>query len=161
MFSQRHLSMTRPADFGWSSKRFASPDMGIFAVDNAYCMQTRPLFLRISVLSGVLKALLLERNRQLSCNPQKKKKPGQHHSLNSHDQLQESHAQAVSAISPVHVISWDPSRPWRGPARQPARAAVALYSQGQLWGPNHLSLGVWGWGQRPTHQLIVRQASQR
>ncbi|DBB04266.1 TPA: hypothetical protein ACH3X1_013285 [Trebouxia sp. C0004] len=30
---------------------------------------------------------------------------GQHHSLKSHDQLQESHAQAVSAATPVHVIS--------------------------------------------------------
>ena len=41
---------------------------------NAYCMQTGPLFLRISGSSGVLKAFLLERNRQLSCNPKKKKK---------------------------------------------------------------------------------------
>ena len=37
-------------------------------------MQTRPLFLLISGSSGVLKAFLLERNRQLSCNPKKKKK---------------------------------------------------------------------------------------
>ena len=34
---------------------------------NAYCMQTRPLFLRTSGSSGVPKALLLERNGQLSC----------------------------------------------------------------------------------------------
>ena len=61
----------------------------------------------------------------------------------------------------VHVISWDPSRPWRGAARQPTQPAAALYSQGQLWGPTHLSLGVWGWGQQLAHQLIVRQASQR
>ena len=75
MFSQQHLGMTRPAVFGWSSKRFASPNMGIFCGGmNADCMQTRPLFLRISGSSGVLKALLLERNRQLSCNPKKKKK---------------------------------------------------------------------------------------
>ncbi|DBB01678.1 TPA: hypothetical protein ACH3X1_000311 [Trebouxia sp. C0004] len=86
---------------------------------------------------------------------------GQHHLLKSHDQLQESHAQAVSATTPVHVISWDPSRPWRGPAQQPTRSAAALYSQGQLWGPKHLSVGVWGWGRQPAHQLIVRQASQR
>ncbi|DBA85859.1 TPA: hypothetical protein ACH3X1_005408 [Trebouxia sp. C0004] len=86
---------------------------------------------------------------------------GQHHLLKSHDQLQESHAQAVSATTPVHVISWDPSRPWRGPAQQPTRSAAALYSQGQLWGPNHLSVGVWGWGRQPAHQLIVRQESQR
>ena len=39
---------------------------------NACCMQTRPLFLRTSGSSGVLKALLLERNGQLSCNPPKK-----------------------------------------------------------------------------------------
>ena len=41
---------------------------------NAYCMHIRPLFLRTSGSSGVLKALLLERNGQLSCNPKKKKK---------------------------------------------------------------------------------------
>ena len=38
------------------------------------CMQTRPLFLRTSGWSGVLKALLLERNGQVSCNPKKNKK---------------------------------------------------------------------------------------
>ena len=59
------------------SERFASPIMGIFCGGlNAYCMRIWPLFLRTSGSSGVLKALLLERNRQLSCNPKKKKKPG-------------------------------------------------------------------------------------
>ena len=81
------------------SKRFASPIMGIICGGlNACCMPTRPLFLRTSGSSfffffrgggrdihymnatitsgssGVLKALLLERNGQLSCNPPKKKK---------------------------------------------------------------------------------------
>ena len=51
----------------------ASPIMGIICNGlNACCMQTRPLFLRTSGSSGVLKALLLERNGQLSFNPQKK-----------------------------------------------------------------------------------------
>ena len=86
---------------------------------------------------------------------------GQHHSLSSHDQLQQSHAQLATTTSHVRVVSWDPSRPWRGPTRQPTQSAAALYSQGQLWGPNHLSMGVWGWGQQPAHQLVVRQASQR
>ena len=36
-----------------------------------------------------------------------------------------------------------------------------LYLQGQLWGPHHLSLGVWGWGTQPAHQLVVKQAGQR
>ena len=36
-----------------------------------------------------------------------------------------------------------------------------LYLQGQLWGPHHLSLGVWGRGGQPAHQLVVRQAGQR
>ena len=85
---------------------------------------------------------------------------GQRHSLSSHAQLQQSHAQLATATSHVRVISWDPSRPWRGPTRQPTQSAAVLYSQGQLWGPNHLSMGVWGW-QQPAHQLIVRQASQR
>ena len=57
------------------SERFASPIKGIFCGGlNAYCMHIRPLFLRTSGSSGVLKALLLERNGQLSCNPKKKKK---------------------------------------------------------------------------------------
>ena len=59
------------------SERFASPIMGIFCGGlNAYCMRIWPLFLRTSGSSGVLKALLLERNRQLSCNPKKKKNIG-------------------------------------------------------------------------------------
>ena len=59
------------------SQLFAGPVIGIFCSGlNAYCMQTGPLFLRISGSSGVLKAFLLERNRQLSCNPKKKKKKG-------------------------------------------------------------------------------------
>ena len=65
---------------------------------------------------------------------------GQRHSLSSHDQLQQSHAQLATATSHVHVISWDPSRPWRGPTRQPTQSAAVLYSEGQLWGPNHLSM---------------------
>ena len=57
------------------SQLFAGPVVGFFCSGlNAYCMQTGPLFLRISGSSGVLKAFLLERNRQLSCNPKKKKK---------------------------------------------------------------------------------------
>ena len=57
------------------SERFASLIQGIFCGGlNAYCMHIRPLFLRTSGSSGVLKALLLERNGQLSCNPKKKKK---------------------------------------------------------------------------------------
>ena len=67
------------------SKRFARPIMGIFCGGlNAYCMQTRPLFLRTSGSSGVLKAFLLERNGQLSCNP---KKTLSHYSSNWDDSL--------------------------------------------------------------------------
>ena len=40
-------------------------------------------------------------------------------------------------------------------------ARSSLYLQGQLWGPHHLSLGVWGWGSQPAHQLVVRQAGLR
>jgi len=32
---------------------------------------------------------------------------------------------------------------------------------GQLWGPHHLSFGMWGWGSHPALQLVVRQAGQR
>ena len=86
---------------------------------------------------------------------------GQLHSLSIQHQLLQTPAQAISATHPVHVLPWDPSRPWRGPAQQSAQSPAALYSQGQLWGPDHLSLGVWGWGKQPAHQLVVREASQR
>ena len=56
-------------------KTLASPTMGIICGGlNAYCMQTRPLFLRTSGSSGVPKALLLERNGQLTQKTKKTKK---------------------------------------------------------------------------------------
>ena len=94
---------------------------------------------------------LSESGNQLIQNTQ----TGQCHSLTSHGQLQQSSVQAASAAHPVRVISWDPSRPWRGPTRQPTESAsTTLYSQGQLWGFNHLSIGVWGWGQQPANQAL-------
>jgi hypothetical protein len=39
--------------------------------------------------------------------------------------------------------------PWRGPAHQQAQLGNPLCLQGLLWGPHHLSLGVWGWGSQP------------
>ena len=48
-----------------------------------------------------------------------------------------------------------------GPSRPSAQSSAALYSQGPLWGPARLSLGVWGWGQQPARKLVVREASQR
>ena len=72
--------------------------------------------------------------------------------------------QHISALCPVQVTPWDPSRPWRGPTAQlgsSAQSSNPLFTQGPLWGPHHLSLGVWGWGQQPAHQLVVRQVSQR
>ena len=69
------------------SERFASPIMGIFCGGlNAYCMRIWPLFLRTSGSSGVLKALLLERNRQLSCNQKKKKKKKKKKKSHHHEQ---------------------------------------------------------------------------
>ena len=86
---------------------------------------------------------------------------GQLHTVSPHHQLLQAPAEAVTPLSPAQVISWDPSRPWRGPDHQPAQLTTPLYLQGVLWGPQHLSLGVWGWGSQPAHQLIVKQASQR
>jgi len=62
---------------------------------------------------------------------------GQLHIISPHLQLQQTPPEPVSNPSPVQVISWDPSRPWRGPAHQPARLGSPLYLQGQLWGPHH------------------------
>ncbi len=81
--------------------------------------------------------------------------------MSPHLQLLQTPSEPVSNPSPVQVISWDPSRAWRGPAHQSAQLDDPLYLQGRLWGPHHLSLGVWGWGSRPAHQLVVRQAGQR
>ena len=83
------------------------------------------------------------------------------HTVTPHHQLLQAPAEAVTPLSPARVVSWDPSRPWRGPGHQPAQLATPLYLQGDLWGPQHLSLGVWGWGSQPAHQLVVKQASQR
>ena len=87
---------------------------------------------------------------------------GQLHTVSPHQhQLLPAQNQGVFNLSPVSVIPWDPSRPWRGPTHQLPQSSPPLYTQGHLWGPDHLSLGVWGWGQQPAHQLVVRQASQR
>jgi len=86
---------------------------------------------------------------------------GQLHTVSPHLQLLLTPSEPVSNPSPVQVIYWDPSRPWRGPAHQSAQLGNPLYLQGRLWGPHHLSLGVWGWGSQPAHQLVVRQAGQR
>ena len=86
---------------------------------------------------------------------------GQLHTVTSHMRLLPAQAEPVSSPSAVHVISWDPSRPWRGPGHQPAQLSTPLYLQGQLWGPHHLSLEVWGWGGQPAHQLVVKEASRR
>ncbi|KAL3147142.1 hypothetical protein ABBQ32_002651 [Trebouxia sp. C0010 RCD-2024] len=61
----------------------------------------------------------------------------------------------------VSQISSKRNGPKAAARQQSAQSTVALYSQGRLWGPEHLSWGVWGWGQQPAHQLVVRQASQR
>ncbi|KAA6418076.1 MAG: hypothetical protein FRX49_11993 [Trebouxia sp. A1-2] len=86
---------------------------------------------------------------------------GQLHTIGPHLQLQQVPLQPVLDPSPVQVISWDPSRPWRGPAHQSGQLGSHLYLQGPLWGQHHLSLGVWGWGSQPAHQLVVKQAGLR
>jgi len=86
---------------------------------------------------------------------------GQLHIISPHLQLLKTPPEHVSDASPVQVISWDPSRPWRGPPRQPAQLGSPLYLQGQLWGPHHLSLGVRGCGSQPAYQLEVKQAGLR
>ncbi|DBA88634.1 TPA: hypothetical protein ACH3X2_000275 [Trebouxia sp. C0005] len=83
------------------------------------------------------------------------------HTVSLHLQLLPTLVEPISNPSPVHVVSWDSSRTWRGPAHQSLQLGSPLYLQGQLWGPHHLSLGVWGWGTQPAHQLVVKQAGQR
>ncbi len=50
---------------------------------------------------------------------------GQLHIIAPHLQLQQTPPEPVSTPSPVQVISWDPSRPWRGPTHQPAQLGSA------------------------------------
>ena len=83
------------------------------------------------------------------------------HSVSPSSELLQTVAQPVQPLHPVQVVLWDPSRPWRGPAAQQQQAVPAQYSQGKLWGAQHLSLRVWGFGGQPAHQLVVKQASQR
>ena len=92
------------------------------------------------------------------CQKQKKQK------ISPSQLLLPAQLQPVTALCPVQVTPWDPSRPWRGPTAQlgsSAQSSNPLFTQGPFWGPHHLSLGVWGWGQQPAHQLVVRQVSQR
>ncbi|DBA88497.1 TPA: hypothetical protein ACH3X2_004979 [Trebouxia sp. C0005] len=49
----------------------------------------------------------------------------------------------------------------KGSAHQFSQLDSPLYLQGPLWGQHHLSLGVWGWGSQPAHQLVVKQAGLR
>lgn len=66
---------------------------------------------------------------------------GQLHTISPHMHLLPAPAEPVSKPTPVRVISWDPSRPWRGPGHQPAQLSTPLYLQGQLWGPHICHLG--------------------
>ena len=87
---------------------------------NAYCIQTRPLFLRTSGSSGVPKALFLERNGQLSCNPKKKKRVSQvqaqhekkKNATNSHitNVLAKAMAQVMSQTSALPARASPPCR---------------------------------------------------
>ena len=56
---------------------------------------------------------------------------GQLHTVSPHLQLLQTPSEPVSNPSPVQVISWDPSRPWRGPAHQSAQLDNPLYLQGR------------------------------
>ena len=62
-------------------------------------------------------------------------------------------------LLPVTVILWDPARPWR-PGKRPVPSREAPY----LLGPPAVSTvdpSLWGVGQRPCHQLVVKEASTR
>ena len=79
--------------------------------------------------------------RQLSQDAQ----TGQLHIISPHLQLPQTPSEPVSKPSPVQVISWDPSRPWRGPAHQPAQLGSPLYFQSVSCGARvicHLGCGV-------------------
>ncbi len=58
------------------------------------------------------------------------------HTISLHLQLQQIPSETVSNPNPVQVVSWDPSRPWRGPPHQSAQQGSPLYSQGELWRPH-------------------------
>ncbi len=78
--------------------------------------------------------------RQLSQDAQ----TGQLHIISPHLQLPQTPSEPVSKPSPVQVISWDPSRPWRGPAHQPAQLGSPLTFSRSAVGPE--SPATWGVG---------------
>ena len=56
------------------------------------------------------------------------------HNVSPSNELLKAAAQPVIARRPVNVVSWDPSRPWRGPAAQQSQEGAVMYSQGSLAG---------------------------
>lgn len=65
----------------------------------------------------------------------------------------------LASLQPRVVIAWDTARAWR-PKVSPSQATEAFY----LVGPPGVSTVdplLWGIGHRPSHQLVVREASTR
>ncbi|KAA6425792.1 MAG: reverse transcriptase [Trebouxia sp. A1-2] len=60
---------------------------------------------------------------------------GQLHTIGPHLQIQQVPSQPVLDPSPVQVISWDPSRPWRGPTHHPTWTGSTGSSEHTLAGP--------------------------
>ncbi len=87
-------------------------------------------------------------------------------------QFQQTPPEPVSSPSPSHVISWDPSRSWRGPTHQPAQQGSPLLARSAMGPASSVTWGV-GLGQSasppvggqtsgPTpkaHQVCCHQAS--
>ncbi|DBA97741.1 TPA: hypothetical protein ACH3X3_012621 [Trebouxia sp. C0006] len=73
--------------------------------------------------------------------------------LHIHLQLQQTPPEPVSNPSPVQALE--------GPNVPASSARQSLVLARSAVGPANLSLGVWGWGSQPAHQLVVRQAGLR
>ncbi len=82
---------------------------------------------------------------------------GQLHIMSPHLQLQQTPPEPVSNPSPVQVISWDPSRPWRGPAHQLARLGSPCTCKVSCGARIICHLGV-GLGQSSSPNLLLRSA---
>lgn len=63
-------------------------------------------------------------------------------------------------LRPAFVMHWDSTRPWRQRAPQPGSAACPYY-RGILYSSAHVDPTLWGWGQQPAHQWVVRDMAAR
>ena len=67
----------------------------------------------------------------------------------------------LSVCEPAHVWEWDASRPWHPASKRKHLASRAALYFGGKWGSLPVDHTVWGIGEKPAHEYIVRDAAER